>query len=163
MLSRTVILCAVFAALAACDKRAPQQAGQPKCPGEFKAETWTNCFGVLKRDSGFTFAAEFRNGKPNGQGTVTGGGGTYVGQLRDGTPDGQGTMTWSGGGGSNNLNYVGEWKDGEMHGQGTRSWPGGKHVGAFKNGKENGPGTEYGADGKVVRSGNWENGEYRGQ
>ena len=40
-------------------------------------------------------------------------GDTYVGQRKDGKANGQGTITFSSG------NYVGEWKDDKKNGQGT--------------------------------------------
>jgi hypothetical protein len=40
--------------------------------------------------------------------------GTYVGDYKDGMPNGQGTLSFP-----NGDTYVGEWKDGMRHGQGT--------------------------------------------
>ena len=132
---------------------ASAQGKLPKCPGSYDAKTWTNCFVELKRPSGIKFAAEFKDGKPNGYGTATSpNGDKYVGELRDGTQNGAGTAVWKGG-----LKYSGEWQDGEMNGQGTKTWPGGKYVGGFKDNKFHGQGTEYNSKGAAVRSGVWEN------
>ena len=61
--------------------------------------------------------------------------GKYVGEFKDGKPNGQGTLTLSDGG-----KYVGEFKEGKRHGQGTKTWSNGdKYVGEYKNGKYNGP------------------------
>ena len=58
--------------------------------------------------------------------------GKYVGEFKDGKPNGQGTLTLSDG-----TKYVGEFKDGLENGQGTlTSYDGSKYVGEFKNGKE---------------------------
>jgi len=55
----------------------------------------------------------------------------YVGEYKDGKRNGQGTITWSDG-----NKYEGEWKDGEYHGQGTFSFDDGEeYVGIFKEGK----------------------------
>ena len=58
--------------------------------------------------------------------------GKYVGEFKDGKPNGQGTLTTPDG-----RKYVGEWKNGKEHGHGTFIFPDGtKYVGEWKNGKE---------------------------
>ena len=57
--------------------------------------------------------------------------GKYVGEFKDGKPNGQGTLTLFDG-----TKSVGEFKDEEFHGQGTLTRPdGGKYVGEFKDGE----------------------------
>ena len=52
-------------------------------------------------------------------------GGNYVGETKNGKPNGQGTITLSDGG-----NYVGEFKNGKPNGQGTMTLPDGtKYIG----------------------------------
>ena len=54
----------------------------------------------------------------------------YVGDIRNGKPNGQGTLTYPSG-----DKYIGEFKDGEYHGQGTFTFnDGAKYVGEFKDG-----------------------------
>jgi len=56
----------------------------------------------------------------------------YVGEYKDGKRNGQGTITWSDG-----KNYVGEFKDGKFNGHGKLTWSDGKkYVGEWKNGKK---------------------------
>lgn len=109
----------------------------PPCPGSFPNRAWTDCVG--------------KNTYPKG-------GSNYVGEYKDGKPDGQGTHTWL-----NGSKYVGEFKEGKRNGQGTFTWPSGdRYVGEYRDGMRNGQGTIYGADGSVVRSGTWENGAFVG-
>ena len=97
--------------------------------------------------------------KPNTQVTckyVYDNGNIYMGSWRDGKRDGQGTLTISDGG-----KYVGEWKDGVVNGQGTLTFPdGGKYVGEWKDGKRDGQGTETFSDGRKY-IGEWKDGEYQ--
>ena len=63
-------------------------------------------------------------------------GGQYIGELKDGKPNGQGTVTLN-----DVEQYVGEWKDGKRNGQGTYNFANGnKYVGEFKDDKRNGQG-----------------------
>ena len=78
----------------------------------------------------------------------------YVGEYKDGIPNGQGTLTSPDG-----RKYVGDFKDGEKHGQGTYTFPSGKTgVGEFKGDK---PWviTEYDKNGNIIRK--WVNGVYK--
>ena len=82
----------------------------------------------------------------------------YVGEWKDGKPNGQGTLTSAVRG-----KYVGEWKDGKAHGKGTlTSFGGSKYVGKFRNDEFHGRGTYTFSDGKV-KKGRWENGKYLGK
>ena len=56
-------------------------------------------------------------------------GGNYFGESKNGKPNGQGTMTLPDG-----TKYIGEWKDGKPNGQGTEiTTDGSKFVGEFKD------------------------------
>jgi hypothetical protein len=75
----------------------------------------------------------------------------YIGEYRDGKRNGQGTVTWSDG-----VKYVGEFKDGKLNGQGTLTWANGtKYVGQFRDGKMGGTGKLIHPDGKVENDGEW--------
>ena len=92
---------------------------------------------------GFTYS--FRDGKK------------YTGQFRNNKRNGEGTFTWPDG-----ARYVGGYKDDIRNGRGTFTYPNGtKFVGEYRDDLRNGPGTEYGADGRVLRSGRWENDELK--
>ena len=110
----------------------------PECEGSplvitNVAETaeWDNCegavtFGPSSKWAGAKYIGEYRNGKPNGQGTYTyASGSKYVGEFRNGTSHGQGTYTWN----ADNLfnrshdgKYVGEYRNGKPNGQGTYTY-----------------------------------------
>ena len=128
------------------------------------------------------YEGDIRNGKPNGQGTVTlSDGGKYEGDIRNGESNGQGTYTYPRGGkyvgvfknGNRNghgtytfpdgRKYVGESKDGQWDGQGTITYPDGrKYVGEFKDEEFHGKGTLTRPDGgKYV--GEFKNGKIHGQ
>jgi hypothetical protein len=79
------------------------------------------------------YVGEYKDGKRNGQGTITWSDGkNYVGEFKDGKFNGHGKLTWSDG-----KKYVGEWKNGRPHGQGTGTLPDGrKYVGEYKDGKK---------------------------
>lgn len=90
--------------------------------------------GTLTYQDSFTWCShvgEFRNGKPNGQGSESyRNGDKYIGEFKDGKRSGQGTYTCQDG-----TTYVGEWRDDEANGQGTLTWSEGrKFVGQFKVG-----------------------------
>jgi hypothetical protein len=112
-----------------------KQGRLPPCPwARHDAATWTNCVGEWTFLGGAKYVGEFKDGKRNGQGTLT-------------LPNGE--------------KYVGAFRDGVRHGQGTYTWPDGrKYVGEYKDGMYNGQGTEYSADGTILQSGIWENGVF---
>ncbi len=61
-------------------------------------------------DGTTTYTGEFKDGKFNGQGTMTyPNGNTYTGAFKDGLPIGQGTITYPDG-----TKRTGEWKDGKL-------------------------------------------------
>lgn len=92
------------------------------CPAEVDTAKWTDCVGQVNF--------------PNGE--------RYTGGFKDGQPDGRGTLTWP-----NGERYIGEWKNGKRNGQGKFFWPDGtKYVGAFKNDKKHGQGAMTFANGR---------------
>ena len=103
----------------------------PSCPpGEMAS--WTNCQGSSAYPNGGTYVGEFRDGKPNGVGTLTYRHyGEYVGEFRDSWPSGRGTYTYPDG-----RRYVGEWRNGDFNGRGIRTYPDGrKEDGEWSGGK----------------------------
>ena len=85
-------------------------------------------------DNDGKYVGEYKDGKPNGQGTLTLSDGTkYVGEFKDGNQNGQGTYTWSDG-----RKYVGEWKDGKPW-NGTEYDKNGNVTSKFVNGKFTNP------------------------
>ena len=75
----------------------------------------------------------------------------YVGEIKNGRPNGQGTVTRNDG-----KTYVGEFRTGRLNGQGTVTWSDGrKNVGEWKNGKEWNI-KKYNKKGKII--GKWVNG-----
>ena len=100
------------------------------------------------------YVGEYKDGKRNGQGTITWSDGkNYVGEFKDGKFNGHGKLTWSDG-----KKYVGEFKDGEEDGQGTQTWlDGRKYVGEYKDGKT-WNGTGYDKNGNIQVK--FVNGEY---
>ena len=105
-----------------------------------------NCVGTLNYTDG-KYVGEFKDGKPNGQGTTTNAiGGKYVGEYKDGKPHGQGTAT-----NANGNKLVGEFKDNKANGQGTFTFANGdKYVGEFKDDKRHGQGTETSVKGNKL-------------
>jgi len=56
----------------------------PPCEGSYNKTTWTDCTGAVSDGGGGKYVGEFRNGKYNGQGTITfPSGGIYVGGFKD--------------------------------------------------------------------------------
>ncbi len=154
----------------------------PNCSGNY----WNNCKGVFtfKPDHpnwpGATYTGEWKNGKPDGNGTgmypnganyvgqLKNGlahgygvfsyddGGTYVGQWKNDKREGQGTITYADG-----DKYVGQWKNHKREGQGTQNWPdGSKYVGQFMNNMVHGQGIMTYADGPV-NEGIWKDDEFQ--
>jgi hypothetical protein len=125
----------------------------PPCQGDFSR--WTNCFGTQTFPNGYKYVGEFKDSRYNGQGTYTfPNGNQYVGEWKDGRYNGQGTLTFA-----NGDKYVGEWKDDKRDGQGTLTFArGDKYVGEWKENQRNGQGIVYRADGNVLLSGNWSDG-----
>ena len=103
----------------------------PSCPpGEMAS--WTNCQGSSAYPNGGTYVGEFRDGKPNGLGTLTyRHHGEYIGEFRESWPSGRGTYTYPDG-----RRYVGEWRNGDFNGRGVRTYPDGrKEDGEWSGGK----------------------------
>ena len=110
--------------------------------------TWTGA-------NGNKYVGEWKNGNMDGTGTWTeADGNKYVGEWKDGNMNGTGTLTLSSG-----YKYEGEFKDGNMSGTGTYTWPdGSKYVGEWKNNQMHGKGTLYDANGSIIKSGTWRDG-----
>ncbi len=142
------------------------QSRLPPCP-TVSSEKWDNCQGTKTFTGNWytKYVGEFRNGNPNGQGTLTSATGSmiYVGNVKDGRAIGQGTLTFFAGKegpakivgefndnrvkGTKTYNngdiYVGEFKDGKLNGQGTLTWRDGtKFVGEFTDDRLNGQATK---------------------
>ncbi len=101
--------------------------------------------GTYNYDNG-TYAGEFKDGMPHGQGTFTqDDGALYVGEWKEGKKHGLGTLT-----GANGDKYVGNLKDSKPHGRGTYRWANGnKYVGEYTDGNA-WQGTKYDGNGKVI-------------
>ena len=94
------------------------EGGLPSCPAGEMA-SWTDCQGSSSYPNGGTYVGEFRDGKPNGLGTLTyRRHGEYVGEFRDGWPSGRGAYAYPDG-----RRYVGEWRNGDFNGRGVRTYP----------------------------------------
>ena len=71
-------------------------------------------------------------------------GSKYVGEFKEGLPNGQGTLTSTDG-----RKYVGKFKDRKKHGQGTETFPDGtKYEWEYKNGRLSN--TVYDRNGKII-------------
>ena len=130
------------------------QSSLPACQGS-DVTRWTNCFGTTTYfKSGDKYVGEYKDGKRNGQGTLTfRGGDKYVGEYKDDEGNGQGTFTFA-----NGDKFVGEFKDSARDGQGTLTLRDGmKHVGEWRINMRYGQGIEYASNGSITRQGRWEN------
>jgi len=108
------------------------QSNLPACQGS-NPSWWSNCVGSIAGSDG----------------------GTYVGEWKDGKRNGQGTITYPYGG-----KYVGEWKDQQRHGQGTFIYANGdKYFGEWK-GVRHGQGTLYASNGSIISQGIWADGNF---
>jgi len=152
-------------------------AGGCRCEGMW-VEGKLHGQGTMEYADGATYEGEYRDGKMQGHGTmVFADGATYDGQWRDGSFNGQGTEVFADG-----ERYEGEWKDGNRNGHGTYIYAsggryvggwraghrhgrgeyvhssGGRYVGEFKDDDFHGQGTLKRADGSIIHSGRWEDG-----
>ena len=138
----------------------------PPCQGSYDKTTWTNCVGSTILPEGATpvntgdhYQGAWINGKPEGQGVLTGeknGNFKHVGEFKSGGSHGIGTFTDAYG------TYVGEWSNDATNGQDTFTFANGdEYIGEFKDQKFNGQGTytyTY-ADGSF-EEGVWKNNEF---
>lgn len=117
--------------------------------------------GEFRSLDGSKYVGQFRDGQPNGRGTITyTDGSKYVGEVRDGTPDGHGVFARADG-----WKCIGEFRDGKVEGRGTLLFLDGgkeKYVGEFKNGRLDGTGTFTWADGRKY-AGQFRDGRMDGQ
>ena len=159
--------------LACCFGNAMAQSILPACQSEVRS--WTNCYGTTTSANGTKYVGEFRDGRPNGQGSQSfANGNKYVGEFRDGKRNGQVTSTYTDGDKyvgehrnnkrngqgtytfANGNKYVCEYKDNKYNGQGTFTFANGnKYVGEWKDNKNNGQGIKFLANGNVDKSGIW--------
>ena len=110
--------------------------------------------GSLTLANGDKYIGKFKDGKPNGQGTLTSSNGEYNGNWKDAKRNGQGAFT-----SSNGNKYIGQWKDNKENGQGTKIYTNGnKFVGQFKDGYEHGKGKMVYANGDIYE-GEWKDGK----
>lgn len=149
------------------------------CPNGAPISSWNNCTGSHTYPSGATYNGEWQSGKRSGQGSGTSTNGSkYVGSWQNDTFHGYGVIKFSSG-----DEYKGQFLNGFFNGKGLYIWASGdKHDGQYENGKANGKGTYYfksgrkyignfvnskfdgqgtmyDANGQVVYSGIWSNGE----
>ena len=154
------------------------QGNLPACQGQVVGK-WNNCFGSKTSASGNKYVGEYKNGKRNGQFTVTyNNGNKYVGEYKNGKRDGQGTETLASGNKyvgeykndrrngqftvtyKDGTTYVGEFKNGLKDGHGTFTYlNGNKYVGEYKNGRYSGRGILFGSNGTIKESGIFEKGK----
>jgi|TARA_B110000196_G_C21097344_1_gene640703 hypothetical protein len=149
----------------------------PKCEtGKLPVE-WNNCIGNIllpdeKWEKGRDYTGEFRNGKPNGNGTAIWpddpANNKYEGKWKDGKRHGKGTQSISEG-----YRFVGIWINDSMKGKGTLFYPesiqkefnyksvegtldnydfNGKALATYMNGTK--VSLEY-EDGTVIKAGQW--------
>jgi len=105
---------------------------------------------------GRKYVGEFKDGKRDGQGTVTypaphsSAGYKYIGQFKDGLQSGHGTVTYSAPHSFAGYQYVGQFNDDEKSGLGTATYPNGDmYVGEFKDDMKHGQGFMFSADYQV--------------
>ncbi len=152
---------------------------KPDCPSGAPIASWNNCIGSHTYPSGATYKGEWQAGKRSGQGSGSSTNGSqYVGSWQNDTFHGYGVIKFTSG-----DEYKGQFLNGFFHGRGLYTWASGdKHDGQYENGKANGrgsyffksgrkyignfvnskfdgQGTMFDANGQVVYSGTWSNGE----
>lgn len=120
------------------------------CSGN-NLKVYDKCFGEWKFEANHpnwpdaTYTGEWKNGKPNGNGTaVYPNGHKYVGKFKNGMAHGYGVMT-----GDKGEKYSGQWINDKLSGQGTQTFSDGSiYIGQFKNDKFHGKGTATKPDGQ---------------
>ncbi len=106
--------------------------------------------------NGAKYIGEWKNGKPEGRGTLISPYGVqnYAGEFKDGKENGQGKLTLSDGG-----KYEGEFKNDMPEGHGSLSFAdGSRYVGGFHDGQPNGQGT-LSVPGGTIQQGEWRDGK----
>ena len=138
-----------------------------------------NGFGTADFGDYKKYVGEWKDGEPNGKGTLYNGITKYVGEFKDGNRNGKGTLTLAKGGyvmfkyKDEELKEIkdtlivfkheGLWKDDNKNGQGIQTHlDGSQYVGGFKNDFKHGQATTTFFDG-TVEKGLWEYGEFIGE
>ena len=132
--------------------------GMRKYEGEFK-DGLPNGQGTLTLPDGKKYAGKFWAGETMGSGAlISPDGEKYEGEFENFTLQDQGTLTLPDG-----TRYEGDFKDGVRHGEGIEISPDGtKYEGDFKNGVRYGQGTEENPDGEKYE-GEFKDGVRHGQ
>lgn len=126
----------------------------PPCKGSDYSK-FNGCYGVQTTLEGDRYDGDFQAGIRHGEGTFQwSDGARYTGSWKNGELNGQGTFTDSDGSKS-----FGEFLNGLKSGELTFLYAdGSKYVGEWKDDKRNGRGILYSANGRISRSGIWNNG-----
>jgi hypothetical protein len=141
-----------FFALMLVGGGASGQSNLPDCVGPIAR--WSNCFGkaLFTTDDGTKLAGVYHlfEGARFG---------IYAGEFKEGKFEGNGTLTFAGG-----RRYEGQFKDDKFNGLGTLISFNGrtKYSGMFKDGLFNGQGTLFDAKGSVINKGNWSRNNFAG-
>ena len=117
-----------------------------------------------KYENGDVYEGEIKDGKRNGQGTMTyANGDVYEGTWVDGQRSGEGIYTWADSTEAVPHFYTGQWEDGKKNGQGTMYFTnGGIYKGEFIDDLLNGQGVLTWTDGDVYK-GEFKDGSMNGQ
>lgn len=129
--------------------------------GEKYTGDWKNDLregeGTLFLKNGDKYSGTFKNDAMNGHGImIFADGAQYNGEWKNNLMDGWGVLNDPN---PDKFSYTGTWKEGDVDGKGTIEFKDGKkYVGETKKGTITGTGTLYNADGSVLFSGQWNNG-----
>lgn len=108
-----------------------------------------------------------RDGKPQGQGTLSYDGkdgiDRYEGQWKEGKRHGEGTLFYAPGNARKMVRCEGQWRNDQANGPGAITWEcGSKYIGQLRQGLPEGTGTLYHVDGRM-EVGAWKQGHLNGQ
>jgi hypothetical protein len=115
-------------------------------------------YGVYILVSNIKYEGEWKEEERTGYGVQTGTDGhKYEGEWKENRYDGYGIYSWE----TTSTEYKGEWKESKRNGYGVLTFTNGdKYEGEWKNGKMDGYGILYDINGKKIKIGKWENGEF---